>query len=395
MTFSWGWLSGLFPFSMSPFDDKNRSTARLSLQGPFREEPTTRVWEGVVRSDKFLFTRYFFSGARRTFAAVLSASLFTFLVAALALSSGQTAYARTIDVQTGQTTNVGRGYNNLRDGVDKDMQRLLWSAIHELDLDEAVEEQKLSVALVDVTEAAHPRLAMINGDEMMYAASLPKIAILFGAFQKIHEGGLRLDSDLRQQMEDMIRVSSNEAATYVLNKVGRSYLVGLLQSRNYRFYDSNRNGGLWVGKSYAGGGAYQRDPLHNISHGATAYQVARFLYLLETGRLVSPESSRQMKQLMSNPGIHHKFVKGLEEHRPDARIYRKSGTWRPFSCRWCHRRTRRASLCRRGAGRRRRWRQVDAAADREDGRHHRAAATADRSRQPAISCPARPEPIAK
>lgn len=285
-----------------------------------------------MRSDKFLFTRYFFRGARRRAAsAVFSASVFTVLLTTLALNGEQAAAAAgTIDVQTGHTLAVGRGYSDLRQGLDKDMQRLLWAAVHELDLDDAVEEQHLSMALVDVTEPSHPRLAMINGDEMMYAASLPKIAILFGAFQKVHEGGLRLDGELRQQMEDMIRVSSNEAATYVLNKVGRSYLVGLLQSRTYRFYDSNRNGGLWVGKSYAGGGAYQRDPLHNISHGATAYQVARFYYLLETGRLVSAEASRQMKQLMSNPGIHHKFVKGLEEHRPDARIYRKSGTWRQY-----------------------------------------------------------------
>lgn len=112
--------------------------------------------------------------------------------------------------------------------------------------------------------------------------------------------------------------------------VGMASLAGLLQSRGYRFYDTSLNGGLWVGKAYAGGSAYKRDPLHNISHGATAYQVARFYYMLETGKLVSAEYSRQMKQIMSNPGIHHKFVKGLEESHPDARIYRKSGTWRHY-----------------------------------------------------------------
>ncbi|HXG27789.1 MAG TPA: serine hydrolase [Nevskiales bacterium] len=225
---------------------------------------------------------------------------------------------------------VARGYYHLREAMDLELQRKLRRSVRELGLEDAIEDKQLSVALVDVTEPGDPRLAMINGDEMMYAASLPKIAILFGAFQKIHEGRLRLDDELRQQMIDMIRVSSNEAATYVLDRVGRSYLARLLQSRQYRFYDASLNGGLWVGKAYASGGAYQRDPLHNISHGATAYQVARFYYLMETGRLVSPEYSRQMKEIMGNPGIHHKFVKGLEESHPDARIYRKSGTWREF-----------------------------------------------------------------
>ena len=36
-----------------------------------------------------------------------------------------------------------------------------------------------------------------------------------------------------------------------------------------------------------------------------------------------------MKEVLSNPGIHHKFVKGLEG-RPGVRIYRKSGTWKDF-----------------------------------------------------------------
>ena len=36
-----------------------------------------------------------------------------------------------------------------------------------------------------------------------------------------------------------------------------------------------------------------------------------------------------MKAALSNPGIRHKFVKGLES-RPGVRIYRKSGTWKDF-----------------------------------------------------------------
>jgi beta-lactamase class A len=35
-----------------------------------------------------------------------------------------------------------------------------------------------------------------------------------------------------------------------------------------------------------------------------------------------------MKAILGNPGIHHKFVKGLEASFPDAHIYRKSGSWR-------------------------------------------------------------------
>ena len=48
------------------------------------------------------------------------------------------------------------------------------------------------------------------------------------------------------------------------------------------------------------------------------------------GQLVSPEHSRQMKDILAEPAIKHKFVKGLESKHPNPRIYRKSGTWRQF-----------------------------------------------------------------
>ena len=48
---------------------------------------------------------------------------------------------------------------------------------------------------------------------------------------------------------------------------------------------------------------------------------------MQTGQLVTPRLSHEMKAIMGDPGIHHKFVKGLEESHIDARIYRKSGTW--------------------------------------------------------------------
>ena len=35
-----------------------------------------------------------------------------------------------------------------------------------------------------------------------------------------------------------------------------------------------------------------------------------------------------MKEMLGEPAIRHKFVKGLQESRPGSRIFRKSGTWR-------------------------------------------------------------------
>ena len=49
----------------------------------------------------------------------------------------------------------------------------------------------------------------------------------------------------------------------------------------------------------------------------------------EFDELVSPEQSQMMREAMSEPGIKHKFVKGLDGH-DDLQLYRKSGTWRDF-----------------------------------------------------------------
>jgi len=221
-------------------------------------------------------------------------------------------------------------FPTLRQTQDPQLQAHLDSRIKHLNLDGAVRRGELAISLVDVTDRRHPRLAQVNGDNMMYAASLPKIAILLATFERIHEGKLKLDAENRDLVTRMIRYSSNTAATELIRKVGRNYITNVLTSPKYRLYDKRYNGGLWVGKEYAQGTAYKRDPLHNLSHGATAFQVARFYYLLETGQLVSPKMSREMKQVLGDPGIHHKFVKGLMETSPDAQIYRKSGTWRDW-----------------------------------------------------------------
>ncbi len=214
--------------------------------------------------------------------------------------------------------------------ADRGLEAEVLGALRELKLLDAVRRKKLAVVLVEISDVERPRVANINGDVMLYAASLPKIAILLGAFEKIAEGKLRLDAETERQLEDMIRVSSNTAATAMARKVGKRYIARTMLSPRYRLYDPEHNGGLWVGKDYAKKGLWKRDPLHNLSHGATAMQVARYYYLLQTGNLVTPAYSRKMKQILSKPAIQHKFVSGLNMVNPAALLFRKSGSWRTF-----------------------------------------------------------------
>ena len=217
-------------------------------------------------------------------------------------------------------------YPSLWESYDHGLQQQLEDVLENLGLDKAVRNKKLAVTLVDITDLEEPLVASVNGDTMIYAASLPKIAILMGAFVEIEQGNMTLDTDTRDSLTRMIRKSSNADATRMLNRVGKNRLLEILQDDEYDLYDERVNGGLWVGKEYGKSGAYKRDPLSNLSHGATAMQAAKFYYLMETGRLVNPELTGEMKSMLGNPGIKHKFVKGLSSF-PGAKIYRKSGSW--------------------------------------------------------------------
>jgi len=213
--------------------------------------------------------------------------------------------------------------------ADPELQQRLETLVRDQGLWSQVEERKLALGLLDITRIDAPRYAALNPDHMMYAASLPKIAILLGAYVEVTEGDLRLDQGLHEDMVRMIRYSDNASATRVLEKVGRQDLIDILTSERLRLYDPAHNGGLWVGKDYARNNAYRRDPLHNLSHGATVHQVVRFFYLLEKGDLVDPAYREDMKEILSKPGISHKFVAGLKS-RPVTGMFRKSGTWRDY-----------------------------------------------------------------
>jgi beta-lactamase class A len=218
----------------------------------------------------------------------------------------------------------------LWDYHDDALQKKVDRALADLGLDDEASKKQLSVALIDLSGPGTPRVASVNGDVMMYAASLPKIAVLLAAFEKIAQGKMELDEATEQRLTRMIKASSNSDATEMMHQVGKEYIARVLLSPRYRLYDPEHNGGLWVGKDYAKAGLWRRDPLHNLSHGATAMQVARFYYLLVTDNLVTPEHSRKMREILADTELNHKFVRALRRIDPDAAIARKSGSWSTF-----------------------------------------------------------------
>ena len=188
----------------------------------------------------------------------------------------------------------------------------------------------MSVGLVDFRDATAPRYAAVNGDTMMYAASLPKIAILLAAFQAFEDGRLRESAEVVGDLSAMIRRSDNEAATRMVDRIGLAAIARTLTAPAVRLYDAATGGGLWVGRAYAQDHPVLADPLRGPVHAATAYQVCRFYYLLANGQLVSPARSAEMLDLLAGTAMTHKFVARLKDTASLEHVYRKSGTWRDW-----------------------------------------------------------------
>ena len=224
-------------------------------------------------------------------------------------------------------------FNNrtLHNQVDFDLQNRLEQKLNENPKwKRLIKNKKMAVGLVDLRNVYQPKFARVNGNEMMYAASLPKIAVLLAATDAIDKGELKETQAVKSDMRLMIAKSNNAATTRMIDRVGYKKIERVLTHPDYKLYDRAYGGGLWVGKRYAAQGARYPDPMKGISHAATVSQICRFYFLLARGELVSQERSEQMLGYLGNPELHHKFVNSLDKIAPDADVYRKSGSWRTF-----------------------------------------------------------------
>ncbi|MCZ6821171.1 MAG: hypothetical protein O7G31_17015, partial [Calditrichaeota bacterium] len=100
-----------------------------------------------------------------------------------------------------------------------------------------IANKKMTVGLVDLREPYRARFAHLNGDVMMYAASLPKIAILLASCQAITDGSLQLTPEVERDLKIMISRSSNMAATRMIDRIGFAKIEEVVTAPHYGLYD--------------------------------------------------------------------------------------------------------------------------------------------------------------
>jgi beta-lactamase class A len=184
----------------------------------------------------------------------------------------------------------------------------------------ARDEGRFSLVLVDITDPRQLRTAMVNPDREVFTASMSKIAVLLGVVDKLRHNpqGLTLAA-VRHRLDEMIKRSSNEAAIDLYRTVGHDAVAGAVLRHGL---NDPEHGGLW----WSSGGPARGSPGTGLPIAGTARQAARYFVLMEQGRLVSPDDSRIIKDVLRD-AILALFSKGIVKKFPDVRYYGKPGIY--------------------------------------------------------------------
>jgi beta-lactamase class A len=247
------------------------------------------------------------------------ASIFFITTQYSSASAGARELSGCLPLQVGQYRPFAKAAD---EGLQSALERVLDKNRSWRDL---IEQNKMAVGVVDLSNPPNARFASVNGWTMMYAASLPKIAVLLAAYESIEDGALQDSPELHEWLVRMIRLSSNPAASYLIDLMGLKRIGDILLW--YCFYMPENGGGIWLGARYPPGGERNPEPIKGLSHAANVMQICRFYYMLANSEIISPERSRQMLEILSRPGLHDKFVSVLEKHVSPDRLFRKSGDW--------------------------------------------------------------------
>ncbi len=108
--------------------------------------------------------------------------------------------------------------------------------------------------------------------------------------------------------------ASNVAVATVVRDIGFLYMASTVLQTG--LYDTNRGGGMWLGADFSGS-VWRGAPAGGSAQSGNAAALASFLTLLRQGTLVSPDASREMREMMQKrpamtfPGTGSWFDEGL------------------------------------------------------------------------------------
>jgi beta-lactamase class A len=138
----------------------------------------------------------------------------------------------------------------------------------------------------------------LRSTEAFPAASVLKVGILVEAFRQINAGSVVRTADLDTDLERMITLSDNDAANRLITKLGQTNINATM---------ANLGLGTTVLHNPFGSGARSTSGFNQTSPA----DMAAYFSALAGDRLVGPNSSKQMRDLLRRAQDTSKLVRGV------------------------------------------------------------------------------------
>ena len=176
--------------------------------------------------------------------------------------------------------------------------------------------EQLAVTAVDLSDPASPAFGSHRGEAVVYPASVIKLFYLGAVHRWMEDGRIADTAEVRRAMRDMVVESYNEPTHYLVDLLTGTTSGPELPEAELKAWWERRNAvNRWLaGLGYPASvnaskkpwceGPYGREmqaskafePRRNF---LTTEATARFLSEIALGRMVNPERSRQMLELMA------------------------------------------------------------------------------------------------
>lgn len=177
-----------------------------------------------------------------------------------------------------------------------------------------LEENQLSITLIDLRNPARPVTASFRGNERIYPASVSKLFYLVAAHRWLEDKKIEETPELTRALRDMIVDSSNEATQYVIDVITHTTSGYELPPKEMAEWQYKRNA---VNRYFAGLGytninvnqktfcedAYGRESVSRGPNGEnrnklTTDATARLLMEIVTGKIANPTRTAKMMELL-------------------------------------------------------------------------------------------------
>jgi len=180
--------------------------------------------------------------------------------------------------------------------------------------DKKLQENELSITLIDVRDPKRPAIASFRGNERVYPASVVKLFYLVATHRWLEDKKIEQTPELTRAVRDMIVDSSNEATQYVLDVLTHTTGGYELPPKEMEEWQNQRNA---VNRYFSSLGytninvnqktfcedAYGRERVSRGPNGEnrnklTTDATARLMMEIVTGKIANPARTAAMMELL-------------------------------------------------------------------------------------------------